>query len=151
MQDEEHEQPETALCTNCAAPVPYGANFCEQCGCPLTFQAASMPYESVLAEGFIWRQGSSHPRRFVTVLGMWLVCGPSFLGCLAMFFWTLVESRGVIWQPDPVRNVLGALLVLGILAGGVVLWGALLYKTTRNYMRMRQAAEEMEEPDVEQA
>ena len=63
MSTETEEPLGNPLCLNCATELIGHVLFCPKCGCPATPEAASMPYESVLARGFVAREGSSRPRR----------------------------------------------------------------------------------------
>lgn len=81
---------------------------------------------------------------------MWVIFGPTFAWSLVVFVQCLVESRGIAWQPDPLSNAGLALLMLGITGGAAAVCGTLLYKTTRNYLRLRQVRkeEDVEENDA---
>jgi hypothetical protein len=47
---------ETELCISCLKPNAPGTTFCAHCGTPLTSYAATGPFESMLAEGDLWRK-----------------------------------------------------------------------------------------------
>ena len=130
----------TPLCTHCAAPLDGLENFCSECGCPLTFQAASMPLESVYSQGFVWREGSLKPYKAIIPLGMWVWLGPGLLLMLWEFAETLRASRGVAWGPSSLGNAAAAIWALVLTGGGTLALGTLLFKTTRNYFRLRRAA-----------
>ena len=48
--------PEMELCISCVRPNVPGTNFCVHCGTPLTSYAATGPFESIFAEGDLWRK-----------------------------------------------------------------------------------------------
>ena len=136
----EEQQPETALCMHCAAPTPHGATFCRECGCPLTFAAASMWYEAILAQGFIWREGSSKPWNATILIGMWLLFGPQLAMSVQMFFHVMLASMND-WDFS-LPDALWMLLLLVVTQSMCVLYGCLLYKTTRNYLKLRRERED---------
>jgi len=117
---------ERELCRTCLEPNEPGATFCKDCGAPLSGYAATGPFESLLAEGHAYRQAVEHPQKLVVFLGMWMIFG--FMGCVGAFMFVLnlgqYESR---W--------------FGIM--GLVMFGigiAILWRTTRNYFRIRSEA-----------
>jgi hypothetical protein len=109
-----------------------------------------MPYESIFAQGFIWREGAANPRNLIILIGMWLLFFPSFVMLLMMFIGQMVASSGIAWQPDPIHEVLVSLWSLGVAGGSTAVFGLLLYKTTRNYLRLCHVKEEedIEENDA---
>ena len=81
------------------------------------------------------------------MIGMWFMAGPACAIAVMMFFAVLFEARGIAWQPNPIQEMAKTLFQLGILALLAVVTGALLHKTTRNYLRLRHAHVEAEEDD----
>jgi hypothetical protein len=130
------------LCPRCLEPIPLGANFCNRCSTPLTFHAATGPYESVFAEGFAYREAANNPRKPIILIGMWLLWGPGFLVSLCMFGFALVTCQEA-------RNIFEALAML--LVTGACLWftATLLFRTTKNYYRIRDESEPEEEAEEE--
>jgi hypothetical protein len=53
---------EVELCISCLGPNTPGTTFCRHCGTPLTSYAATGPFESILAEGDLWRKAIGGPR-----------------------------------------------------------------------------------------
>lgn len=96
-------------------PNEASANFCAKCGAPITSYAATGPFESLFAEGHVYRQAVEKPRRFVVVLGIWIIFGPMALTGVAVLFISR-EAGGLI----------AGTLFLAI--PSVMIW-----KTTRNY------------------
>jgi hypothetical protein len=82
---------------------------------------------------------ASHPHKLIVVIGMWLVFGPLFIGTLGYAAWyvsnalpeftfgALPASRFAIYTAYFLPDLFG-----------VVVFGALLAKTTYNYCRVRQ-------------
>jgi hypothetical protein len=68
----EQDLQELEVCISCLKTNPPGTHFCGHCGTPLTSYAATAPFESIFAEGDLWRkavrQGRwSKPVRFLLV------------------------------------------------------------------------------------
>jgi hypothetical protein len=60
MEDREGEESE--LCISCLKPNVPGTHFCRHCGTPLTSYAATAPFESIFAEGDMWRKAATRGR-----------------------------------------------------------------------------------------
>jgi ribosomal protein L40E len=119
--EEMNDDQEKALCTSCMASNEPSAHFCAKCGAPLTPYAATGPFESILAEGHVYRQAVEKPRNLVVVLGMWLIFGMIALGAVVMLF----VGRDVGFE----YLIAGAFLLPVSL---IMIW-----KTTRNYLARR--------------
>lgn len=120
--DSPQEGEEQELCTQCMVGNPPGSHFCRECGAPLSSYAATGPFESLFAEGHLYRRAVEQPQRLVVVLGIWLIFG-------------LMASGGALllatsWNPV---NYPGVLTGIGMLAISVVL----IARTTRNYIERR--------------
>lgn len=81
------------LCPACLAELTAGCGFCPKCGAPVTPTVAISPFERIFAEGYIYRQAVASPRKFIIVLGVWLVFLPMLLIGLAMFAWDWFFER----------------------------------------------------------
>ena len=53
---------ELELCISCLKPNVPGTHFCRHCATPLTSYAATGPFESIFAEGDLWRKAASRGR-----------------------------------------------------------------------------------------
>lgn len=109
------------LCPRCMTAISAAADFCPHCGAPLTSRATNDPYLSVFAEGFAIRQAVARPNKPIILIGVCLLSISALAGAIA----SLVSGGGI----------LSIVAGLGILT----LWGAIVYKTTKNYLRLRQA------------
>ncbi len=98
-----------------ASIVP-GVHFCIKCGAPLSSYAAIGPFESVLAEGHVYRSAVERPRNLIILLGIWVIFGMTALACL------------VVLLVDSVASVDSAIAAFLLIASVVILW-----RTTRNY------------------
>ena len=106
---------------NCMAPNEPSAHFCTKCGAPLSSYASTGPFESLFAEGAVYRQAAGRPRKLIVVLGVWLIFIPMMLSGLAIL------NAGF--------GFFGALGGVAIIAVS----GAMIWKTTRNYLAWKQA------------
>ncbi len=108
---------EKQLCVSCMAPNDPAAHFCAKCGAPLSSYASTGPFEHLFAEGHVYRQAVERPRRFIVVLGVWLIFGTMALAGVAVVF--IGREMGFQY----------------FLAGAFFLAISLLmiWKTTRNY------------------
>ena len=122
---ESGEGEERSLCTSCMAPNEPSAHFCAKCGAPMSPYAATGPFESVFAEGHVYRQAAEKPRSLIVVLGIWLVFGMIAVGGAMMLF--LSREDGIEYV------IMGAFLLPVSLL--------MIWKTTRNYLAHRPRAE----------
>jgi hypothetical protein len=125
---EEQSNPEVAeekqLCANCMFPNYPEAHFCAKCGAPLSSYASTGPFESLFAEGHVYRQATEQPRKLVVVFGIWLIFGVPALGFIVL----LVVLRGD-W--DFRLEVTSALFI------AIAIF--MIWKSTRNYFVNRRA------------
>lgn len=63
------EAEESQLCLCCLAPNPAQGHFCVRCGAPLSAYAATAPFESAYAEGFVIRKAVETPAKGVVFAG----------------------------------------------------------------------------------
>src|SRR5437588_11246029 len=99
-------------------PTEPSAHFCANCGAPMSSYAATGPFESLFAEGHVYRQATQRPRSLVVVLGIWILFGTMALaGALLLF---IGHEMGIQYV------IAGAFLLPVSL---VMIW-----KTTRSYL-----------------
>lgn len=84
---ENREAQELEICISCLKTNDPGTHFCGHCGTPLTSYAATAPFESIFAEGDLWRKAVSHPRwgrpvRFLLIAFLILLLLGFLLGIL---------------------------------------------------------------------
>lgn len=124
---------EAIVCLRCGLPAEPGRHFCTSCTAPLTAHAVCDPFDIIKTEGFIYREASQHPDKFIVVIGMALLLGPTFLialcGATIAPILILVEGLDEYWS-----NNLDKLIFLLVLCGGwAAISGKLLYRTITNY------------------
>ena len=109
---------EQELCIQCLTTNGPGSNFCRNCGAPLSSYAATGPFESLFAEGHIYRTATEQPRQLSVVLGIWMIF------CSVACGGVLIAASG--WQMDNLLVVFAGIVVLLVSA-------FLIWKTTKNY------------------
>jgi hypothetical protein len=116
------ESDEKQLCTSCTTPNVINANFCINCGAPLSSYANIAPFERLFSEGFIYRQAAENPRKFIVVFGVWLMFGLGGMGGVII----IGLGQGSGFWPAIIADLFG---------GGVVLFSVIMIcKCTRNYL-----------------
>jgi hypothetical protein len=120
------------LCPNCLTPNDPHAHFCCQCSMPLTSHAEIDPISRIYAMGDSWRKANNRPTRLIIVLGMWLIFMPSIFVGIAFLY------SVVIGEPLEDRSLIFIRLPLTLV--WVALSGAILWKTTTNYLRAKPAS-----------
>jgi len=125
------------LCPHCMQPNTEGADFCVKCGTPLTAHAEIDPMGRIFAQGDTFRKAVAGSPKLIVVVGMWLIFGMGFLG-LVLAIPSIPGSRGVSGAKEVVMLVMwwGILLATGIVSG------LILFRTTRNYFRMKRVTKE---------
>lgn len=68
------------LCLSCLHPNRQNAHFCGKCGAPLTSYSATAPFESIFAEGHLYRAAVENPRHWMVLAGIWFYFGTLALG-----------------------------------------------------------------------
>jgi len=131
------------VCPHCLTSNAIGQHFCRRCGTPLTGLAVTDPLGQVYSEGDALRKAIDKPDRPLILVGMWLMWGPTFLACLVLIGWFVVAVSTEPFGPPGAPNVweavgLVALFVLFVV-GLAVISGTMLFRTTRNYARLRRA------------
>lgn len=127
-----HSQERPVICIGCGIANRADADFCEQCSAPLTSHAATDPYKSIFARGYLVGKAVSQPRRPLVVLGIWLMFGPALVPALwgAGLMCSLVAHDGFTSLGNVFQATFGLLFFLGL----GLLFGEILYKTTSKYM-----------------
>jgi hypothetical protein len=120
------ESQQRQLCVSCLFPNDPMANFCTECGAPLSSYAATGPFESLFAEGHLYRRAVEQPHRFVVVLGIWILFGTAALMGLAVL---------LAWHAFDTHEI--ALAVVNVALSIII-----VVKTTRNYLNRPRTSEQ---------
>ncbi|MEM7143734.1 MAG: hypothetical protein AAF591_01285 [Verrucomicrobiota bacterium] len=130
------------LCPACLELVYENAVLCPHCRASQSFLGGTLPYESIFAEGFIYRRAANNPQSPVVVLGIWIIFGIpvlTFLVSIAVFgmipFYYGLNDSG----PLEHARFVTPLFWLGYLC----LCIAFLWQSTRNYLRYRKSPHEI--------
>ena len=107
-------------CPRCAAPNLGNADFCDDCGRPLSPTATLDPIKAIQSEGFVFRQMVSGRRSGLVLLGAWMAVVPGF-------------SYILFGGSSPAGGP--ALALAAFVSTGLGL--TLLYRVTANYLRRR--------------
>jgi hypothetical protein len=119
------ETNETQLCVSCLAPNEPSAHFCAKCGAPLSSYASTGPFESLFAEGSVYRSAAERPQKLVVVVGIWMIFG--FMALAGIMMMAMMTYAGLGFR------------VIG--AGMAAISIAMLWKTTRNYLARKKTNE----------
>ena len=115
------------LCPGCLHTVEYDQLLCGHCGSPQDFLSATIPYISVLAEGYVYQKAITSPQHWLSVAGIWMIFGTFVLfGCFTL---TEVWSSRAFF--DRLELTCQAALGIGFVTVG--LRGVLC--STRNFRR----------------
>ena len=109
------------VCPACLAELSDGKSFCPACNAPVSPTAAISPFERVFAEGYIYRQAVSSPRKLIVIVGVWCI----FLSLLGSGI--AMVAYEYLYGPYDLMFLVeaGFLMVVGSLG---------LYHATRNYI-----------------
>ena len=143
--DDEDDDPGTPLCPSCLAPTEPLQHFCAECGSPLTSHAEIDPIGRIYSMGYTFGKAVDSPRRLIVLVGMWCIFG------LPMLLVTIISAALIAQQaeysfPDEgglldwgetsgwsASWAMGGVLSVLLLLGFVLLYGAIVVKTTKNY------------------
>jgi len=125
-------QPEQILCPSCLKANAAAADFCSECGAPLSALSVIGPWERIQAAGFAYREAVSGPPKPIILLGVWLLFFP---GVLASAFWI-----GHL-LPPPTDDRWGPLGTVALLVGSCAICAGILIRATTNYFKKRTAPE----------
>ena len=137
MEEQEHEpaasdEPEVPLCPGCMAENDPAADFCQECGQPLSSMAATDPLRRTLSVGHWYRTAASGHVPPIVFWTTWLLLIPT--GSFLMG--AVLESFFGFGPELPIHLYILRLLICGGLLAAYV---ALLYRMTANYRAYRRA------------
>lgn len=147
--DDEADAPETPLCPYCMAPTERLQACCDMCGSPLTSQAGIDPVMQFRKMGGTLGRAAANPRSRVILIGMWIFFIVPIVNCimtLVLMFGGPIEFSGgggvelvEFGQPSrpASRWTVGGVMSTVLVVGFLLLYTAILIKTTRNYFRKK--------------
>ena len=128
-----------AVCPQCCHANPPTHHFCESCNAPLSAAAAILPSWRPWAEGALVRRAVRQADSWLVLIGIWAIFLPPLL------FPLLISSVEPPWTAfveewrygSQFAALIGAIFQLLLIGGGFALYGAILYQTTRSFLRNR--------------
>jgi hypothetical protein len=129
------QDPARPLCPNCLREVEPDADFCAECGCPVSSMATTDPLRSAYSRGFWFRTAAHGGIKPIVFWGTWLLLGPWVLGGVAALVFALGDLAEATrtGQKLTVGYWVAMLLIVGITAAVAIL----LHRMTRNYLAHR--------------
>ena len=96
------------------------------------------PIKSIFSRGEVYSRATREPTKLIVVVGVWLLFGPT-AWLLVAFATTGIKdlSQYGTGQPSAFFDVIGVTVCVGI----ALLWGYIIFRTTRNYYRYRHRAD----------
>jgi hypothetical protein len=130
--------PELPLCPGCMAENHPAADFCVECGHPLSVMATTDPFRSVFSQGYWYRTAASGRIKPIVFWTTWFLLIPTGGFLLS----SVLESFFDLGYDPPVRLCILRLLLCG---GLLVAYIVLLYRMTANYRAYRRGERESSE------
>jgi hypothetical protein len=138
---------ELANCPNCGRVFPYGIGLCEFCHSALEAHTSLNPRDpyvsEALAESFAYREASQHPDKPIALIGMWFLLGPIFVLLVVADLCFLFSWPQMLREMSD-RGYHNLPIIIGLdvaMYFGTLVFGTLLYRTTRNYYRLKKNAD----------
>jgi hypothetical protein len=128
------------VCPHCLKDNEPLAHFCIECATPLTSHAAIDPMGQIYAQGDTYRKAAGHPHKLIVVIAMWLIFAPTLFTLIRFIApgSSHVSHHGE--SPDN-QSLLLEFLVLIFSLGFIVLYSAILFKVTANYLKEKDDSE----------
>lgn len=115
---------EKILCPICARENPLDADFCVDCGAPVSDTCNVDPYHHIFSLGLCYRKAASGKPKLIALIGMWAI----FLPGILLYPLILIART----EPTP-YFALGFLFQTFMWVVGILV----LYKVTSNYLSKR--------------
>ncbi|MBT3201915.1 MAG: hypothetical protein HN350_18600 [Phycisphaerales bacterium] len=149
--DEQFIDPGTPLCPHCLAPTEMVQETCDMCGTVLTSQAGIDPVQQFRTMGRTLGDAAANPKSRIVLIGMWCV----FAIPVVMMIFAMVQSSNptgyvrilnddgdIVWiEASPPPMTPRRILQFAFFSGILLLYTAIVIKTTRNYFRKKGASE----------
>jgi hypothetical protein len=133
------------ICLSCASPNEDTADFCQKCAAPLSRHATMDPLGTIRSQGYVAHQAVTKPQRFIVVFGVWLWLLPATIGmCLFLAFGLVAFVQD--FRKMRFGEIIGFLLGMVVVFILLLCFAAIIYKTTRNYMRLQHQQPHATEP-----
>jgi hypothetical protein len=126
--------PNQIMCPGCGHLNADADHFCAQCAAPLTSHAATDPMGSIFAQGYAIGRGVNQPKHLIVVVGLWLIALPMLVFIAQYFPYVLGELVLGLLQLQP-GQILAGLVGVALMVLFLAIYGGIVFKTTRNYLR----------------
>jgi len=150
--DEHAEDMGTPLCPHCLAPTEMVQVSCDACGAPLTSQAGIDPVMQFRRMGGTLGQAAANPKNKIVLIGMWFIFAiPVVMAIFAMVqiasqtghgHMVNVDGEIVRMEASPEPMTPRDILQIAFISGILLLYIAIVIKTTRNYFRKKSASDQ---------
>ncbi|MFC1783449.1 hypothetical protein ACFL02_07670 [Planctomycetota bacterium] len=136
-----------AVCPNCFTANLSIAHFCRRCATPLTSHAEIDPLGRIYSMGDTYRKACHQPYKLIILIGMWLHFGVQ-IPFLLMGFWDQFQQLfnpnyyeyglfGIIDSTTQKHSYFADIAVMLTTLLGIILCLVILFKVTKNYLRLR--------------
>jgi hypothetical protein len=124
------------VCPKCLSVISGYEHFCDNCGVALSILS---PFDHIRAMGNAYRSGSNEPRKPIVLIGIWVISFPPLLFFVGVGLYAVTHISDVIAEfhnprgVDPVQWIFALCLYSGL----TFIAARILYKTTKNFFRLR--------------
>jgi hypothetical protein len=128
---------DSEVCPHCAKTIGALDHFCPKCGGPVTAIASTDPLGQTYSFGWIVRSAMDWPRP-AGVLGVWLIFGPqALILALSLLYFVISVTTDETWHSELLVLAKSIMLVIVLCVCPLMLYSAILWKTTNHYIKSR--------------
>jgi len=143
---------EKVVCLSCGLGNYPTANFCVECGAPLSAHSVSDPFDTIKTTGWAYRESQETPR-LIVVVGIWMIFSPVMFGSAYCLLIGLKEALSGRVGIDGFEGLLFYLVFPLLLAAALFISTTILYRTTKSYFAGQKPAarpaDDAEEDDAD--
>ncbi len=129
----EDEDVALPICPRCFKVMHGRGLFCMNCG---SKYSNLDPYGHVATLGDVYREASSRPRNLITVIAMWIWLGPLAIIFTALFGYGIANPQEIAKSFRSGNQAIAMVLFVGLFGSLTACAVVLLYRTTRNYLKL---------------
>jgi ribosomal protein L40E len=134
---ETNENGEMMVCPNCMTQNSPMTEFCKSCGYPIGQYVTVDPINRILSQGWLYRKAVSGRITVFGFWGMWIVFGSAILYMLI--------SLLLLGRTDTDGGIISGLWPFGLI---IIVYIAILYRVTKNYLKIKRKTSEAEANDA---
>jgi hypothetical protein len=124
---------ETILCPNCQEENEIERICCRNCNYPIGTNSTTDPVQSALAEGSMIGKGIKSPKKFIIIIGMWVLFG--IFGFVYLFLAILTLKDDLL---NPIAIGIGFLGIIFLLFS---------IFSTKNYLKYKKEFNKMDKEE----